>query len=306
MIDSVVKILPPEIKLILDNFDESGKITEIHIRQDEPVELFIGNRGFFSDSSGTICDKAYAYRATKKDIKAIIEYASEFSPYAYEDEIKNGYLTIQGGNRIGICGKTIIENGQIKNIRDITSLNIRISRNIPGCAEKIIDRLLDENGLVHNTLIISPPGFGKTTLLKDIIRIISEGSKKFKGMNVGVVDERGELSMGKGLGCRSDVLINCPKSKGIMMLIRSMSPKVVAVDEIGNEGDEKAILYSINSGCRIIATIHAYSIEDYFNKKSVSHLVREGVFKRFVILSDKNGPGSIYGIYNEKGEKTDA
>lgn len=288
-VNEITNYLSEPIKKIVVNFKETGKITEIRIRLNKPLQIITMTEDFITE-----------YIVTNKDIKEIMEYASDYSLYAYEDEMKNGYLTIKGGNRLGICGRAISENGQIKNLKNITSLNLRISREKLGCASTVVDSLYIDEKRIHNTLFISPPGCGKTTILRDTIRLISNGNGMHRGQNVAVVDERCELS-GGDLGVRTDVLLACPKSEGMMMLLRSMSPKVLAVDEIGSGNDANAIMYAINSGCSIVATIHAYSLEEFFAKKGMEKLIDNRVFNRLVLLSDKSGPGTIEGIFNGEG-----
>lgn len=309
-LNEVIKILPQRIKEIVDRYDKKEEITEIRLRTSKPLEISKFGISCFLDCNGRISAYEDAYKVRSNEINEIIEYASAFSRYAYEDEIKNGYITIKGGNRIGICGKTVVENGYVKTIKCISSLNIRISREIKGCGEKVLRYILDDRGGIFNTIIISPPGCGKTTLLRDLIRLISNGYQNFKGINVGVVDERCEIGAcefgipGNDLGFRTDILDGCPKKQGIEMLIRSMTPKVIAVDEIGTEGDMGALIKGLNSGCKFLATIHAYDIEDVMRKEIINSIA-DKVVDRMILLSDKEGPGSIEGVYNKKGEKID-
>jgi stage III sporulation protein AA len=163
---------------------------------------------------------AKAVQITKNEIRETMEYISNYSLYAFEDEIRQGFITINGGHRIGIAGKIIIENDEIKGMKHISFINIRLAHQVKGCANKVIPYLIDEKtkGIYH-TLIISPPRCGKTTLLRDIIRQLSDGNSRYPGMNVGVVDERSEIGacyMGtpqNDLGIRTDVLDCCPKAK---------------------------------------------------------------------------------------------
>lgn len=196
------------------------------------------------------------YQISSSEILQIIEKLCDNSIYAYKNQICDGFLTIQGGHRIGITGTAVMEQGKVLNLKYITSLNFRIAREVINCSNHLLKDIIDpENNSIFNTLIVSPPGKGKTTMLRDIIRNISNGIQEisFKGMTCGVVDERGEIAaMYKGMpqndiGIRTDVIENINKAKGIKMLIRSMAPEVIACDEIGSKEDIQAIRRSCNS-----------------------------------------------------------
>ena len=225
-----------------------------------------------------------------------------YSLYAYEDDIKRGFITVKGGNRVGICGKAVIENGHVTTLKNISSLNIRVANEIKGCGEQYIKYITDNNSIC-NTIIVSPPGCGKTTLLRDIIRLLSDGYCN-RGFNISVIDERNEISatdLGipeNDVGMRTDVMIN-NKTEGIIMALRSMAPEIIAVDEIGSDKDINVLNKAITCGCKILASIHADNLEEYMQKN-----IR--FFKRIIILSKKNGPGTLEGIYNERGEQIDA
>ena len=237
-----------------------------------------------------------------------MEYIAGYSLYAYEDELRQGFLTIQGGHRVGVAGKILMEEGKVRSIRYISFLNIRLAHQVEGCADKVMPFIV-ENGEVCHTLIISPPCCGKTTLLRDVIRQISNGNAWCEGKNVGVVDERSEIGGAyqgvpqNDLGIRTDLLDCCPKAEGMMMLIRSMSPEVVAVDEIGEYGDIKAIESVLNCGCRLIATVHGSSVEDIEKKPLLQKMVKEHVFDRYIILSGKKKIGSVWGIFDGRGTR---
>lgn len=269
---------------------------------------------------------------TPEDIRDTLEYMSRYSMYAFDEELRQGFLTIPGGHRVGLAGQAVLEGSRVKTLRNISFLNVRIARQIPGCADEVRPWLF-QKGEFCSSLIISPPRCGKTTLLRDLIRQISNGKKKTaapgegwldgsriealqtgmqkdeeeSGLTVGVADERSELGaccQGKpqnDLGIRTDVLDACPKAQGIMMLIRSMSPQVVAVDEIGGMEDLEALRYGKNCGCRLLATVHGCSLEDIRKKPVLGELVEEGVFSRFIILESHGRPGQIRQILDERG-----
>ena len=213
---------------------------------------------------------------------------------------------MEGGHRVGVAGKVIMEKDRVKNIQYISSLNIRISHEVIGCADALMPYITVNRQICH-TLIISPPCCGKTTLIRDLIRQISDGNQYLRGCSVGVVDERSELGgcyLGiaqNHLGTRTDVLDCCPKAEGMIMLIRSMAPQVIAVDEIGTIEDIHAIEYAMQCGCRMIASVHGLNMDEASKKPVLGTLIRRRMFQRYVVLGNENGPGEILGIYDERG-----
>ena len=306
--EEILKIFSTNLRKIIANVKLNfDLLQEIRLRVNGPLIVIYNNKEFFINEECRLdASRAAAYIVSQNEVRETMEYISNYSLYAYEDEIKQGFITIQGGHRVGIAGKTILEKDKVKNIKHISFINIRLSHQIKGCADKILPYIYNQNEIQH-TLIISPPRCGKTTLLRDIIRQISDGVLNIPGMNVGVVDERSEIGacyMGipqNELGIRTDILDCCPKANGMMMLIGSMSPHIIAVDEIGSREDIEAIEYVINCGCKLIATVHGSNIDDIKNKPVLGKLVREKIFERYIILNNRGAVGNLEEIYDERG-----
>lgn len=285
--------------------DNADKLQEIRLRVGREVILLMENKEFYLSDSGQVIDnRKEAYHITEADMEAVLNHICDYSLYAFSDEIRQGFLTIPGGHRIGLAGQVILqENGEIRNMKHIGYMNIRISHEIKGAADIVLPYIY-EKGSLKNLLLISPPGCGKTTLLRDIIRQISDGNRYGEGMNVAVVDERSEIAgsyLGRpqnDVGMRTDILDACPKVLGMMMLIRSMAPKAVAVDELGCEEDMKAVNQVIQCGSRIIATVHGDSLQDIMQKSFLKDLTEKKLFGRYILLEKKEGRCRVRTIYD--------
>lgn len=284
--NEILKYFPNNIKIIMENEinDNFEKLEEIRIRVQKPIILKFSN-----------LEKIIRYKITREEILNILQLVCENSIYSYQKQISEGFITIRGGHRVGISGSCVIENGNVININYINSLNFRIARQVVGCSEELLEYILDiENNTIYNTLIVSPPGCGKTTILKDLVKQISSGikNKKFKGINVAVVDERSEIAaLYKGaaendIGIKTDVMENVSKSMGIKMLIRSMTPQVIVADEIGNYEDVEIINYAICSGCKGLFTAHGKTFEDLYLNVVIKSLINSCIFENIIILKE--------------------
>lgn len=279
----ILEYFPINIKNILNRYinDDIKKLEEIRIRKNQKILLkFIDKEMIIN------------YIISKEDIDSIMEKICDNSIYSYQREIVNGYITLKNGDRVGIVGKGVMENEKLINIKDIYSLNFRIAKYIKDVSLNVLEHILDiENNLIYNTMIVSIPGVGKTTILRDLIIKLSNGiDNVFRGINVGVVDERGELTNLNNLsmGIRTDILENVSKSIGMNILVRTMSPKVIVVDEIGNKEDIEAIRYLIYSGVKGIFTAHGNSLEDIMKNNLINILIKEKLVNRIILLDEKN------------------
>lgn len=297
--DEIIRILPEKIGNEIKNFIREGNIQEIRIKVGKPIILILSNE-----------EKILDCITTNDEVKGILVKISNYSLYAYEEEIKQGYITIKGGHRVGIAGECVISNGEIKTIKNISSLNIRISKAVVGSSKKIMP-IITGGDRIYNTLIISPPKCGKTTILRDIAKNISNGmyTVGLKGKKVVIIDERSEVAAcyngvpQMDVGIRTDVLDNCLKKTGMIMAIRSLSPDVLICDEIGTLGEVEALNMAFNSGVNIVVTVHGFDIEDIYSRKVFKELIDESIIERVVVLSSRKGAGTIERVYKiERGE----
>lgn len=300
--ERILNVLPGSIRRILHQEElEYGYLQEIKLRTEKPLLLTYKGSELIPGRQ-----RGQPYYVTRDDIREMLEYISNYSLYAYEEEMKQGFITIEGGHRIGMTGQAIVEGGKVKNLKYISSINVRMSHEVLGCADTVFPYITRQKRLCH-TLIVSPPGCGKTTLLRDLIRQISTGNRYIKGMSVGVVDERSEIGgcyMGVAqnqLGIRTDVLDGCPKAEGMIMIIRSMRPEIIAVDEIGTAEDVHAIEYAMHCGCKMLATVHSRSVEELKRRPMLGKMIEEERFERYIVLGCEQEVGQITGIYDERG-----
>ncbi|WLR49745.1 stage III sporulation protein AA [Bacillus tianshenii] len=297
--EEVLAFLPESLQETITQMSvsEQERIEEIRLRINRPLEVIVAGKPVYPAMRNVLHEEGVYF----------LNRISQYSLYTLEEEFRRGFITISGGHRIGIAGKVITENGAVKAIRDITSFNIRIAREKIGVAECLIPHIYKEGWL--NTLLIGPPQSGKTTLLRDLVRIISSGNKQWgtSAQKVGLIDERSEIAgCVNGIpqhtfGIRLDVLDACPKAEGMMMMIRSMSPQIIVVDEIGRREDVEAIIDAVHAGIQLFVSIHGFTLEDVKQRPIFRDLFDNGVFDTYVELSARKGAGTIEVIRNKEG-----
>ncbi len=293
--EEILNFLPEILKQKIISANMNN-IEEIRVRTTKPVIL-----------KNNIEEKVLDYIISQEAVLQVLQRLCDNSLYSYQNQICEGFITLKGGHRVGVTGNAIIKDGKVATLSYISSLNFRIARQVLNCSNEAIMYILNEN-TIWNTLIVSPPGLGKTTLLKDIIRKISNGipEMNFKGITCGVVDERGEISATyKGisqndLGVRTDVIDNIPKALGMKMLVRSMSPKVIIADEIGSKEDIEAIEYAVSSGVNGIFTAHGNSLEQIRENPILNQLVLNGYIDKILILDNKRNVHLVYEKQNQR------
>ncbi len=306
--EEVLPHLPAEIKSLLLATTQATReqIEEIRLRSGQPLALGLQGQEVFLNPEGKLTSEATeGYRVTLDQVAATWQRMGRFSVYALEEELRRGFLTLAGGHRVGLAGQFLQEEGRLK---QVTSLNVRLAKELPGIAALVLPYLV-ENGIVLNTMIVSPPQGGKTTLLRDLIRQISTGVRRLglPGHKVGVVDERSELAGSMDgvpqldLGPRTDVLDASPKVEGLWLILRSLSPQVIVTDELGGASEAAALSDAARAGVRILATAHARDWSDLWGRNGTRLLSEEKIFQRYVILGSSLGRGTVENIHDGEG-----
>ena len=267
---------------------QKAQAEELRLRTGQPMTVLLaeGERFVQQDTP--------RMTVAQNDLEQLCDIVTGYSRYAASDTLNLGFLNAKGGFRVGLCGTAVLHSGTMTNLRDYSSATIRISRERSGLAENLLPQLVEE-GRFPNTLIYSPPGLGKTTLLRDMIRHLSDGSEHLPARRVAVADERGEIAvMHQGraqmaVGCHTDVLDGCPKALAIPILLRSANPQVIAVDEITQPEDLQAMTHAANCGVALLATIHAGSREELLQKPLFARLLELGVFTVGIAIRRESG-----------------
>ena len=300
MAESLSKILPAEIFRVLGGRLNLERLYELRLRANRPVSVNYGGRLYFLSEGGLSTEPERALIASPSMVNDVVVRGSDFSLYAVNDQLKAGFLTIRGGVRIGVAGETVLgSHGEVSTVKNFTSVNIRIPHEVKNAADKLY-KFCCQNG-VHNTLIVSPPGAGKTTVLRDLARRLGNQTPP---LNILVADERNELAashMGAAqldIGIRTDVIANCSKAFAFSAGIRAMAPDVIITDELSGAADAAAVEYAAASGVKIIASAHATDHLDIMSKPGFEGLIKKRVFSRYTDLSVSLGPGTVDGIFD--------
>ena len=299
MVNGLVTVFPTSIRPRMRKINWDG-LEEIRVRIGWPVELIYGNHNEWLGNYDSMIDR--------QCLDEMLNYITGYSIYAMDEEIKQGYITFSGGHRIGITGHATYEalrdtrESRITNIVDIGGLNIRIAHERKGCAKRIVP-YLKKGDSIYNTLFFSAPGVGKTTYLRDVIRILSEDD-----MKISVIDERSEIAAcvnGKpqnDVGKRTDVLDACPKEIGMRMMLRTMSPDVIAVDEIGKEAEFDLLEQMRCSGVKLLGTIHAGDMDEVVRNAMVRKGIESEAIERFVELKRLHNGYRTFCVYDAHGK----
>ena len=274
----------PEMALRGVGWDRISKAKELRFFVKKPIQVVYRCDSEFISKEGNPCVADSTGNALlQKDIETIFMALCEYSVHSYRDEICRGFLTIRGGHRAGICGTAIYQNGKVENVKEISSINLRLAHEVIGCADPIYQTIIKRP--LKNLLIIGPPGSGKTTVLRDLARQLGNGKR-----HVSIVDERMEIAgmfegvPGFDLGDSCDVLNGYQKSDGILSAVRAMSPDVVICDEFGGEEDLRSAFFAIKSGVTVIATMHAENFEELAEKDIFLELSKKRIFYWVVIM----------------------
>ncbi|MDR1892388.1 MAG: Flp pilus assembly complex ATPase component TadA [Oscillospiraceae bacterium] len=300
--------LCPNIKSILSKLPDNVKENafEIRLRCGLPLSMTLPGGGLFVLRTGEAVKlpRAGVYITTKEDIAQSFESLCGHSVHSHTRELAQGFLTVRGGHRAGLCGTAVYgENGEITGIRDISSVNLRIAREVYGAADTVISHIRKNGGLTGGILIAGPPSSGKTTVLRDLCRRLSTGELG-EALKLSVMDERGELAAVYGgipqndLGLNTDVYSFYPKAEALLMALRGLSPDAAAIDELGSEREARAVLAGLNAGVPVLATIHAGSVTELLRRKQFKCLWRARAFSWVFFLKGRKTPSKIEAVYS--------
>ncbi|MGE5598823.1 MAG: stage III sporulation protein AA [Bacteroidota bacterium] len=300
---------PPRLRAILLSQPPELRAAwqEIRLRPGRPVLVVTPSGDDWLEPCGAARG---AGPVTGEDLQAAFQLMTQHSVYAVEEELRRGFITLPGGHRLGFCGHAVLEEGRIRLLRQICFLNLRVARAVPGAGRAVLPALVSRGRLL-STLILSPPRGGKTTLLRDLVRLASTGAPELAmpGRQVSLVDERSEVAgsfLGQpqlDVGPRTDVLDGAPKAEGMLLMLRAMSPEILATDELGRPEDAEALAEAAKAGVAVLATAHAAGPEDARRRPTLAKLLEEDYFQRLVVLDASRGPGTVGAVYQRAAER---
>lgn len=297
--EEILRLFPEQVKNSLDKQvgNRWGRLQEIRVRLGHPIELFF--------------DSAYEWLeegcSESIDCVYILNQLTEFSLYRLEEELQQGFITIHGGHRVGIAGAATVRSGKIQALKNINFFNIRIAKEKIGSAKNVLSHILTSDGTCRHTLIAGPPQSGKTTILRDLARLLGNGTSGARAKKVAIVDERSEIAASwngcpqHNVGMRTDVLDAAPKAEGMLLMIRSMSPEIMIADEIGKIEDANAVKEAANAGVKLITSVHASSMDELKRRPVLDSLIEDHVFERFILLERNATPGTIRTVLDAHG-----
>lgn len=303
--------LPPEVGAALSRLPPpiSSRVEEVRLRADRPLTVTIEGTEWTVDEAGRVGrDPGFTIRPGH--VLAALQRMAEWSVYTLDEELRRGYLTLPGGHRVGLAGRTAVEQGRVLRLRDVASLCVRLARRVPGAADRILPLLQGEGGRLLATLVVAPPRAGKTTLLRELVCAVASGRPELglPAETVVVVDERSEIAASdqgvppSWLGPRVDVLDGCPKEEGLCMALRSLAPQILVTDELGGPADAEAVADAARAGVRVLASVHGAHVADVSRRTGLGRLL-DGVFSRTVVLSPRPRPGTVLQVLDGDGKE---
>ena len=293
--DEAVDSLPQSWGEILHFLPRSVKerATEIRFRTGRPVSITAGAKNYYITKLSALTENpdSHCLSIDKRGMEELVLHLCGYSLHSHQDDLVQGFVTLKGGHRAGLCGTAVTRKNELCSVKQASSVNLRIAREMKGCAQEFVRRVFADG--LHNVLVAGSPASGKTTLIRDAVRLLSKSNQ------IAVVDERSEIAASaygepqNDVGVLTDILDGYPKAQGILAAIRSLSPDLIVCDEIGSAEDVAAVETGTNSGIHILATVHAASFEELMRKRPIQELVESGAIDSIVFLKSRQNPGKI-------------